>query len=163
MFSGHLKISCEQTAILAALVASAIVAPFALAGTTGAGAGRIAFYGGILDIINSQNPLLVRPSTLLLTEDGSVALVHLRWHGWGTSIARATGIWSASSCTPSCATGELTNRPARLTLSRPGLVAGHLVYRCFQISPPHPKRDVEDHACINGQGQLYSEVSVPTR
>ena len=159
----RLFLSRWMTPLLAALAAGAIVAPLALAGTTGVGAGRIAFYGGILDIINSRNPLLVRPSSLLLTEDGSVALVHLRWRGWGTSVARASGVWSASSCTPSCATGKLTNRPTRLTLSSPGLVGAHLVYRCFQISPPHPKRDVEDHACIDQKGRFYSEVSVPTR
>lgn len=154
---------CCVTPLLVALAASGIVTRFALAGSTGPGTDRISFYGDILDIINNQNSLLVRPSTLLLAEDGSVALVHLRWRGWGTNIARATGVWSASGCTPSCATGKLTKGPARLMLSSPGLVRGHLVYRCFQVSPPHPKRDVEDRACINRQGQSYSEVSAPAQ
>ncbi len=127
------------------------------------GTGRIAFYGDIGSIINNQNPLLVRPSTLLLAEDGSVALIHLRWSGWGTSVARATGVWSASNCTPSCANGKRTTSPARLTLSSPGLGGGHRVYRCFQIYPPHPQRDIDDHGCIQRQGTyaVYAPISGP--
>ena len=135
----------------------------ALAGSGSSGAGPISFYGDIGNIINSQNPLLVRPSVLPLAEDGSVALVHLRWSGWGTNVARASGVWSASSCAPSCATGKLTTSPARLTLSSPGIVGGRRVYRCFQISPPHKQRDIEDHACIRRQGTDYGYAPAPPR
>lgn len=127
---------------------------------------QIAFYGDIGNAVNSayrKNPLLVRPSMLLLTEDGSVALIHLRWSGWGTSIARATGVWSASDCTPSCATGKRTQRPARLTLSSPGRVVGHRVYRCFRITPPHPRRDIADRACIRKQGAIWAYMPTPAR
>lgn len=127
---------------------------------------QIAFYGDIGNPINSvyrKNPLLVRPSTLLLAEDGSVALIHLRWSGWGTSVARATGVWSASNCTPSCATGKRTERPARLTLSSPGLVMGHRVYRCFQVTPPDPQRDMADQGCIRKQGSFYEYMPAPAR
>lgn len=117
--------------------------------------GQITFYSDIGNTINNHSALVIRPSTFLLTEDGSVALVHLRWIGWGSSVARATGVWSASNCTPSCATGKLTKRPAKLTLSRPGFVAGHRVYRCFQISPPHPSRDIADRGCIRRDGTSY--------
>jgi len=68
-----------------------------------------------------------------------------------------------SNCTPSCATGKLTQRPARLTLSSPGLVGGHRVYRCFQIFPPHPRRDIADRACIRRRGTLYVYTAVPAR
>jgi len=148
------------------LVSGAMVATPAVARSASLGTGRISFYGDIGNLINSpyrKNPLLVRPSTLLLTEDGSVALVDLRWSGWGTSVAHATGIWSASNCTPSCATGKVTKRPARLTLSSPGLVLGHMVYRCFRIDPPHPQRDIEDNACIRHQGSFYVYSPVTPR
>ena len=128
--------------------------PAAAAGA-GSDAGPISFYGDIGNPVGSQNPLLVRPTTLLLAEDGSVALVHLRWSGWGTTVARATGVWSASSCDPSCAVGKRTTGPVSLTLSSPGLVDGHRVYRCFQVSPPHPQRDIADHGCIAPQGGSY--------
>lgn len=150
--------------ILTTAASTGMVAMPANAGQHAPGSGQIAFYGDIGNIVSENNPLLVRPSTLLLAEDGSVALIHLQWTGWGTSRALATGVWSASSCNPSCATGTLTNRPARLMLSRPGVVGGHRVYRCFQITPPHPQRDIEDHACIRGQGgDGYEPVSAPTR
>ena len=74
-----------------------------------------------------------RPVTLYLAEDGSIVLMHLRWHGWGTALARATGRWSASDCTPNCASGRRTIGPGDLTLWSPGWIFGHRVYRCFQI------------------------------
>lgn len=126
---------------------------------------EIAFYGDIGNAVNSpyrKNPLLVRPSTLLLAEDGSVALVDLRWSGWGTSAAHATGIWSASNGIPSQATGKRTTSPARLTLSNPGRVLGHRVYRCIKWTPSHPKRDVwAAHECIRRiRGMLYGYTPV---
>lgn len=156
-----------RAAVLLAVIASGgMCAAPAEAGARHSVSHRISFYGDIGNVVNGayrKNPLLVRPSTLLLTEDGSVALIHLRWSGWGTSVARATGVWSSSNCTPSCATGKLTQRPARLTLSRPGLVCGHRVYRCFQISPPHPRRDIADRACIRRRGTLYVYTAAPAR
>ena len=113
--------------LLAVMAAGGMLAVPAGAGPRESVPGQIAFYGDIGNVVNSayrKNPLLVRPTTLLLTEDGSVALIHLKWRGWGTSVARATGIWSSSNCTPSCTTGKLTQIPARLTLSSPGLVGG---------------------------------------
>jgi len=149
--------------LLVVATSGGMVATPVLAGSVSPTTGRISFYGDIGGVIGigNQSPLVVRPSTLLLAEDGSVALVHLRWSGWGTSVARATGVWSASDCTPSCATGKLTTSPARLTLSSPGDVVGHRVYRCFEIDPPHPRRDIGDHECIERQGSYYAYVSAP--
>ncbi len=139
-----------------------ILAAPAGAGPPHSAADQIAFYGDIGNVISRQNPLLVSPSTLLLAEDGSVALVDLRWSGWGTSGARATGVWSASNCTPSCATGKRTTSPAQLTLSSPGLVVGHRVYRCFKLTPSHPKRDAWDaHECIQRQGTFWAYAPMP--
>lgn len=138
---------------LAAAFAGTVATPI-VAGVAAPTTGRIGFYGGILDLdsVNSSTPLVVRPSQVLLAEDGSVALVDLRWSDWGTSVARATGVWSASDCTPSCADGKLTKRPAQLTLSNPGLVLGHMVYRCYQVDPPNPQRDPADHGCLRRDG-----------
>ena len=119
--------------------------------------GQISFYSDLGNMANKSS-LAVRPSTLILVEDGSVALIHLQWSGWGTSVAHATGIWSASNGIPSQATGKRMTSPARLTLSSPGLVLGHRVYRCYQIDPPHPHRDIADHACMQRQG-AYAPVS----
>lgn len=116
------------------------------------GSGPLSFYGDIGGVIGNQSSTVVHPSSLMLTENGSVALIHLQWSDWGKGIARATGVWSASSCTPNCAAGKRMTSPARLTLWSPGLVSGHWVYRCFQIDPRHPKRDISDRACIQGDG-----------
>lgn len=142
--------------LLVVAVSLGMAATPALAG----GGGPVGFYGDIGNAVGSQKPLMSPPSTLLLTEDGSVALVHLRWHGWGTGVAQASGVWSASNCTPSCATGKLTKSPARLTLSSPGMVNGHHVYRCFQVEPPHKARDIADHACLRGHGAFAAYTSV---
>lgn len=127
--------------------------------------GPIAIYVNVASAVNSTympNPLRVRPSGLLLTEDGSVVLEHLRWLTWGSSVARATGALSTTNCTPDCATGKRTKRLARLTLSRPGRVLGHEVYRCFQMTiPSSPASDV--HECLRRMGTLivYSAASTP--
>lgn len=121
--------------------------------------GQISFYSDLGNMANKSS-LVVRPSTLMLTEDGSVALTHLDWSGWGTSVAHATGVWSASNGIPSQATGKRTTSPARLMLWSPGLVLGQRVYRCYQISPTHPRRDITDHACMQQQGAFYLYVPV---
>ena len=115
---------------------------------------RIAFYGDIGNVISTRNPLLIRPETVLLAEDGSIALVNLHWRSWGADIAQASGLWRASNCTPDCATGRLTTQPARLTLSDPGYVDGHRVYRCYQVQLAAGPRD-RLRACLQKQGSFY--------
>jgi hypothetical protein len=122
-------------------------------------AGPISFYSDFGNMANKSS-LVVRPATLYLTEDGSVALIHLKWRGWGSNVAHATGTWSASNGMPSQATGKRITSPAQLTLSSPGLVLGYKVYRCFQISPPHPRRDIYDHACMQRDGAFYDYVPI---
>lgn len=141
---------------LGVLLVGASMAMPAMARRASHGSGGIAFYGDIGNIIGSHNPLLVRPSTLLLAEDGSVALVHLEWRGWGSNVARATGTWSASNCIQSCAAGQRSTSKIQLILSDPGVVDGHRVYRCFNVKPSHPKRDFIDHGCIRLQGAVYA-------
>ncbi|MDE2293983.1 MAG: hypothetical protein KGL36_00845 [Gammaproteobacteria bacterium] len=120
---------------------------------------RIGFFGGLGDIVSRRSSPVDRPVTLFLTEDGSVALLHLRWTGWGTELARATGRWSASDCTPSCASGRRTTGAARLTLSSPGSVFGHRVYRCFQIALTAQTWN-RTRTCLRREGNFY--VYAPT-
>lgn len=151
-------------ALLLVLAASGSVFTMpALAAGASPGAGPVSFFGDIGNGFSNKEPFLrdssyflVRPSQLLLTEDGSVDLESLRWSGWGTSVARATGEWRASDCTPSCATGKDTIDRAQLTLSSPGIVLGHLVYRCFRVTPAHPQRDILDQGCLHWDGTSYS-------
>ncbi len=135
--------------VLLSLLLAAVAAPALAAGT-----GPIGFYADVGNPVGNQGAPVVRPPTLLLAEDGSVALVHLQWKGWGTAVAQATGVWSASTCTPSCATGKRVTAKATLTLSSPGMVNGQHVYRCFRVSPPHKARDMADQGCLAGQGAM---------
>ena len=79
-------------------------------------------------------PELIRPSSILLAEDGSSVIEHLRWTGWGSSVAHATGIRSASNGIPNMAQGKRITKPAHVTLTNPGLFQGHEVYRCFTLT-----------------------------
>jgi hypothetical protein len=153
-----------SAALLVLITAVVVFAAGAGASEKSSASGQVYFYGDLANAINSsysKNPLLVRPSLIGMFEDGSWVLEKLRWSSWGSSVASARGISSASNCTPNCATGKRTNVPAQLTLSSPGLVLGHRVYRCFQLTvPSHPA----EHECLGHIGKLiaYSPISKPT-
>ena len=127
-------------------------------------AATISFYADINNPINQPaipNPLVVRPSTIPLTQDGSAALVQLHWTDWGSSTTNATGTESVSTCNPNCASAPRTSSPARLQLSKPGRVLGHEVYRCFTLTVTEsPQTDA--HECLQRIGQLYAYAPVPT-
>ena len=137
-------------------------APSAEAGPAPSTSAQIHFYSNIGDPINGtfiKNPLLVRPSTLILFEDGSWFLKGLHWSGWGSSVAVATGTSSSSPCGPSCPASRWSNTPAQFTLSSPGVILGHEVYRCFQLTvPSYPPSDM--HECLELQGKYYGYASV---
>jgi hypothetical protein len=150
---------------LAVAVALCLVASAGAVSRSGHGSGQISFYSDVAASIkgtNAQAPPSVRPSLVLLTANGSVVLEHLRWRGWGSSVARATGVLSASDCMPSCATGKRTTSPAEFVVSSPGRVLGHRVYRCYQLTVPSHSQS-NQHDCLQRTGALiaYSPVSVP--
>jgi hypothetical protein len=95
--------------------------------------------------INSHNPLVVRPSGFLLFLDGSWVLQDLHWTGWGSSVARATGISNASNDIPDVAGGKRIKTWADMTLSSPVRWRGHEVYSCFDILFP---RASESSGCV---------------
>ena len=108
-----------------------------LVGAASSASGQIGFYSNLANSINDpveKNPPVVRPSRVFLTEDGSNVLINLRWTGWGTSVARATGVDSASTGVPSMATAPRIKRPAQLVLSRPARFLGHEVYSCYRLT-----------------------------
>ena len=106
----------------------------------------------------APNFRVIRPSLIYMFADGSWDIDHLRWSGWGSSVAHATGISSASNGIPDLAHGKRTKTPARITLSNPGRFQGHEVYRCFTLTvPSYPASD--QHLCLTGQGGYYYLVS----
>jgi hypothetical protein len=100
------------------------------------------------------NTRAIRPSLIYMFADGSWDIDHLHWTGWGSKVAHAKGISSASNGIPSQAQGKRIKRPARVTLSKPGRFQGHEVYRCFGLTvPSSPASD--EHLCLAGHGGFY--------
>jgi hypothetical protein len=98
---------------------------------------------------------LVRPSVIGLFADGSWDVDHLRWTGWGTSVAHAKGISSKSNGIPNMAQGKRIKAPAQVTLSNPGRFQGREVYRCFTLTvPSHPGSD--QHLCLERAGSGWA-------
>jgi hypothetical protein len=160
----------ERSAVRAFVLVLACCSVFAAgagaAGSTHSSSQLISFYGNLTEPINGgavENPLVVRPTTLALAADGHWVITNLRWSGWGGSVARATGLSSASDCNPSCAGGKSTTSPAQFIVSNPGRVQGHEVYRCFQLTIPS-RSEADEHACLTRQGSsvLYLSASHAT-
>jgi hypothetical protein len=99
----------------------------------------------------APNTRLIRPPMILMFADGSWDIGHLRWSGWGSSVAHASGISSASNGIPNQAEGKRIKQPAQVALSNPGRFQGHEVYRCFTLTvASYPASD--EHLCLKAQG-----------
>ena len=142
--------------VLTVITVSAIVQA-ATAGATAAG--QISAYpeipfplSGVGNVWHGKPQ--VKPSTWLMFADGSWVLEKLRWTDWGTKVAHATGISSASNGIPNQAQGKRIKKKAKVTLWHPGTVLGHRVYRCFALTlPKQPNRMV---LCLkNSHGWIY--------
>jgi hypothetical protein len=126
----------------------------------GGAARQIYFYSNLGDSVPgatyAPNTPLVRPTSLLIFQDGSYLIEKLRWKDWGLGVARATGVSSSSTCKPNCATAPRINKPAEVTVSRPKLLFGREVYTCYQLTvPSYPASD--QAGCLKrGPGGSYS-------
>jgi hypothetical protein len=103
----------------------------------------------------------VRPSVISLTADGSVVVEQLQWTGWGSSVAHATGISSASNGIPNMAQGKRIKKPAEVTLSNPGLFQGREVYRCFALTVPPAV--ASPPSCLADQRGYWSLAGTPPK
>jgi hypothetical protein len=117
----------------------------------------IYFWGSVANTIRAPGllplPEVIRPSVILLFADGSWDIGHLHWKGWGSSVAHASGISSASNGIPNVAQGKRINTPGQITLSHPGRFFGREVYRCFALTVQPPATDL--HGCLEGHGGYY--------
>lgn len=78
----------------------------------------------------------VEPPEIELLPPAGWWLEELRWRGWGTARASATGRSLERTCEPDCtaaAPSELLVSEATIELSNPGRDDGRRVYRCFRI------------------------------
>jgi hypothetical protein len=113
----------------------------------------IYFFTDTAQPINKQNPLVIRPRGFLLFQDGQWVLERLRWTGWGSSVARATGVSSSSNDIPNAAQGKRIKTWAHVTLSDPERFQGHEVYRCFTMTVPPPASDM--NLCLGHAHGIY--------
>jgi hypothetical protein len=106
-----------------------------------ASAQRIYFF----EIINEPTirlPLVMHPSSLFVLPHDTWNLENLHWSGWGSPVARATGVSAVDDCEPNCVAGKIARAPAELTLASPGHYMGHKVYRCYNLTANgHTLRD----------------------
>jgi hypothetical protein len=108
---------------------------------------KVYFFANPGGLPSHAGGLVIRPSNLLLFQDGSWFLSGLSWRGWGSSVARATGTADASNGMPDQADGARLRRPATLTLSNPGRFGGRELYRCFRLKVPRPASS--GHGCLS--------------
>jgi hypothetical protein len=136
-------------------VAFAAILAFVLpAGAQGTLPQPIYFFSDTATVINKQNRLVIRPSGFLMFQDGQWVLEGLHWTGWGSRVARATGVSNSSNDIPDAASGARIKVPAQVTLSNPGRFRGHEVYRCFRLTvPSSPASD--QHLCLGRVGSLF--------
>jgi hypothetical protein len=99
-------------------------------------------------------PPVIRPKAIMLFADGSWDVEQLRWSGWGSSVAHATGISSASNGIPNQAEGKRIKTAARVTLSKPGKFEGREVYRCFTLTIPS-RPSTNQHLCLKQVGDSW--------
>jgi hypothetical protein len=115
------------------------------------------FWGSVAATIRApgQPPQreVIRPPLVFIFADGSWAIERLHWTGWGSSVAHANGISSASNGIPNQAQGKRIKTPAQLTLSKPGQFYGHEVYRCFALKVRPPASSV--HGCLTGRSGYW--------
>jgi hypothetical protein len=86
----------------------------------------------------------VRPAEVILAcGDGNASVSGLRWKGWGSSFAAATGVASINDCSPTCVAGHDHSYPVvlivsgRETCSPGGQIAYRKVTLAFLDSKPH--------------------------
>jgi hypothetical protein len=109
------------------------------------------FFTNTAATVDKGNPLVVNPSELVLTQDGSWALERLQWTGWGSGVAHATGFSSASNGIPNALEGKRIIKPAKVALSKPGKFHGQRVYRCFRLTLPTFPR-ANQYRCLEHVG-----------
>jgi hypothetical protein len=113
----------------------------------------IYFWGSVALAIRAPGqrpqPEVVRPSVIYVFADGSWVIERLHWIGWGSNVAHARGISSASNGIPDMAQGRRITKPAQITLSNPRRFYGREVYRCFKLTVPPPA--TSEHLCLKDQ------------
>jgi hypothetical protein len=87
-----------------------------------------------------ENPLdhggaKIRPTRVTFDQDGNDTVTGLRyWQGWGTDHAASSGTLHRNDCLPNCAEGQIRLYNTTVYLSRPRVIHGRRVYRCYRLA-----------------------------
>jgi hypothetical protein len=102
-------------------------------------------------VYNCWNQPQVRPSTFILSCDGSAAFTGLHWSTWNASMAAATGVQQVDNCEPNCAHGTWSHRTVDLIFWRSLPVKGHPGDRGFtQMTVLYPGASTPGHPASTG-------------
>jgi hypothetical protein len=76
----------------------------------------------------------VRPATFTIAcGDGNSYLTKLKWSAWGSSTAKATGVYTVNNCDPYCAAGKFISSRAAVTLSKPKRFKGRMIFTNLHV------------------------------
>lgn len=151
-----MRASASRKRLAALSIVLALMASMLIPGTAAAGpSGPIYFWANLGNPVKSpvrglHNPPVIRPSSLLLFEDGSWLIEKLHWTGWGSPVAVAQGKSNSDNDKPNVAKGKRIITPAKVTLYKPGVFEGRRVYRCIRIKLQPPAH--YEASCLERSG-----------
>lgn len=73
-------------------------------------------------------PAALRPATLQLTGDGTLAVEHVQWTSWGGPVAAGTGNAIYHGCNPNCAEAQVRTAVVSVRLSDVRVCGGRRYY-----------------------------------
>lgn len=104
--------------------------------------------------INDCGPLVSKPKSIVLAcADAGYGLAALRWRGWGSARATATGSALANDCTPNCAAGRFHTFAVTVVADRLTRCGAARYYARLELVYPGarpkgiPRRDVHRLGC----------------
>ncbi len=110
---------------------------------------------GKADVSNCGH-LVQHPAAIVLTcADANYELAGLKWRGWTTGSATATGSVHANDCTPNCAAGKFHAYPVSVVADRLGICKSKRVYLRLTLTYPgkrpagHRKREAWTFTCAS--------------
>jgi hypothetical protein len=82
---------------------------------------------------------LVKPKTLFLTGDGTLAVQSATWSSWGGATASGSGKAEYHGCTPSCAGATVHHAHVTIKLSKIKTCSGKQYYSHVALTLPSGK------------------------
>jgi hypothetical protein len=88
---------------------------------------------GAIGVVSPFGVVAVRPKTLETASD--VTLTDLRWTSWDARGAEGSGTLRMLDCQPTCATGGVEERPARVSLTGVKVCQGRRYFDHGEVRP----------------------------